>query len=209
MTGRLRVDPIVEGDGEVACIRILLERIWGELLGGKYIDVLQPIRQPRDRLLKPDGVVLRHSIELALGKLRNPPIPGDPSLILILLDSEGARPGCLAPSLLEKASFGIPTNRDIACVLAHSMYETWFVAAADSLGDYLNLAPGGLPDQTEGKHGKSWIKERFRKSKYQETRDQPAMTRAMNLSSCRSRSSSFDKLCRELESHLAPVGPSL
>ena len=30
---RLRVAPIVEGHGESYCIRILLERVWGELLG--------------------------------------------------------------------------------------------------------------------------------------------------------------------------------
>jgi hypothetical protein len=206
VTGRLRVVPIVEGDGEVASIRILLGRIWRELLGGEYIDVLSPIRQPRDGLLKGDGVVLRHAVQLALGKLRNPPIPDDPSLILILLDSEGERPGCLAPGLLERASSVIPAHQEIACVLAHSMYETWFIAAADSLSKYLDLSSGKVPEAPEGKYGKSWIKERF-KENYRETRHQPAMTQAMDLSACRYRSSSFDKLCRELELRLVPVGP--
>jgi predicted ATPase len=35
--------------------------------------------------------------------------------------------------------------------------------------------------------------------KYSETIDQPAMTADMDLSLCRRRSPSFDKLCRELE----------
>lgn len=49
---RLRVAPIVEGHGEYECVRILIERVWHELLGGEYIEVLRPIRQKRNRLVK-------------------------------------------------------------------------------------------------------------------------------------------------------------
>ena len=48
---RLRVAPIIEGDGEEEAVRILLDRTWREVLGGEYIDVLKPIRQPRSRLV--------------------------------------------------------------------------------------------------------------------------------------------------------------
>ena len=37
---RLRVAPIVEGDGEVVCVPILPRRIWGEFLGGEYVEVV-------------------------------------------------------------------------------------------------------------------------------------------------------------------------
>ena len=51
---RLRVVPIVEGHGEQqSAIRTLLVRLWTELLGGDYIDVLQPIRIPRSKLIQP------------------------------------------------------------------------------------------------------------------------------------------------------------
>lgn len=46
---------------------------------------------------------------------------------------------------------------------------------------------------------KAWIEKRIKAPKYSETVDQPAMTAAMDLALCRSRSPSFDKLCRELE----------
>lgn len=46
---------------------------------------------------------------------------------------------------------------------------------------------------------KAWIEKRIKAPKYSETVDQPAMTAAMDLKLCRSRSPSFDKLCRELE----------
>ena len=44
---RIRIAPIVEGHGETEAIRPLLRRIWTELLGGEYADILKPIRRPR------------------------------------------------------------------------------------------------------------------------------------------------------------------
>jgi hypothetical protein len=46
---------------------------------------------------------------------------------------------------------------------------------------------------------KAWIEQRFKGTRYSETQDQPAMTLVMDLNLCRTRSPSFDKLCRELE----------
>jgi len=85
------------------------------------------------------------------------------------------------------------------------MYETWFVAAAESLGKYLDPPPISPPEAPEGRLGKGWIKQRLKDPKYEETRHQPAMTAAMDLNACRS-SWSFVKLCRELEKRLFPEG---
>jgi hypothetical protein len=85
------------------------------------------------------------------------------------------------------------------------MYETWFVAASESLGKYLDLRPGDPPSDSEGRQGKGWIKQRIKDPKYEETRHQPAMTHAMDLNACRS-SRSFVKLCRELGKRLDPEG---
>jgi hypothetical protein len=84
--------------------------------------------------------------------------------------------------------------------VANVEYETWFVAAAESLGKYLQLRPAeSVPDAPEDQRcGKKWVETRFRGPKYSETQDQPAMTAAMDFSQARSRSPSFDKLCREL-----------
>jgi hypothetical protein len=90
---------------------------------------------------------------------------------------------------------------DIACIIANKMYETWFVAAAESLHKYLTLRPGEQipPDTDAHGFGKGWIKQRIRGAKYSETADQATLTSAMDLTLCRSRSRSFEKLCRELE----------
>jgi hypothetical protein len=201
---RLRVVPIVEGHGEYQCIRILIERIWLELLAGDFVEVLRPIRQHRHKLVKPEE--LTKAIRLALSKLANSPASNDPGLVLVLIDADD-EPACqLGPRLLEIARSEY-AQADVSCVVAVVEYETWFVAAAESLGTYLDLGGAVPPNDPEKNHlGKSWIERHFRGAKYSETQDQPAMTRMMDLVLCRQRSPSFDKLCREFDRRRSPTG---
>ena len=193
---RITVAPIVEGHGEVEAVRILLERIWYELFAGEFIDVLKPIRQPRPKLAKEDG--LRKAVALATGKLRQTG-SADPMLVLVLLDADKDCPAELAPQLLTWAR-ATDSTMDSICVIAKVEYETWFVAAAESLKAFLTLGPGDPPSDPEsGGSAKGWIKKRFRQPTYSETRHQPRMTSAMDLTLCRGHSPSFDKLCRDLE----------
>ncbi len=202
---RLRVAPIVEGQGEVQSIRILLERLWYEMLGGEYIDVLQPIRQPRGKLVKESE--LGKAVQLARSKLGNSSGPPDPALVLILIDADEDCAKEWGPKLLEWALRAAP-GVDVACVLANVEYETWFVAAAESLDAFLNLSTdvpiSDNPEELGSK--KAWVEHRFRGTKYSETIDQPRMTQAMDLALCRKRSPSFDKLCRELERRKGKTG---
>jgi hypothetical protein len=198
---RLRIAPIVEGHGEVAAIRILLERVWRELLGGDYLDVLRPIRWPRSKLVQDRE--LRRAVQLAWSKLHTGGVAGDPLMVLVLLDANTDPPCDLGPELLGYATEA-RSDADVACVLAKVEYETWFVAAAPSLGEFLNLPPEQrIPDKPEESgSGKGWIERYFKGVKYSETVDQPRMTAKMDLALCRARSPSFDKLCRELEKRL-------
>ena len=197
---RLRVLPIVEGHGEDNSIRILLQRIWGEMLGGEYVEVLKPIRGKRHQLVK--AVELGKALNLAVLKLRDPRRQ-TPSMILVLLDADSDFPCILGPSLLALAR-EIRADADVSCVIANIEYETWFVAAAESLNEYLDLSDdSAIPgDPERARHGKGWIQKKFLGPSYSETIDQPAMTQAMDLALCRQRSPSFDKLCRELEARL-------
>ena len=200
---RIRIAPIVEGHGEVQCIRILLQRIWTELLKGEYADVVQPIRRPKSKLIQREG--LSNAVELACLKLGPTAPSSDRSMVLILLDANSdPEPPCkLGPTLLGYAHEAVSTA-DIACVIANVEYESWFVAAAESLGDYLDPASADrIPgDPEHARTGKGWIEHYFNGTKYSETVDQPRMTARMDLALCRSRSGSFDKLCRELEKRL-------
>ena len=194
---RLRIAAIVEGHGEFDCVPILLRRIGQEILGGKILEVLKPIRRSRGELVKEDG--LKKAVALALKLLRDFPSQDDASLILILIDSERECPRMLGPKLLEIAK-GVDPRADVSCVLAHVMYETWFVAAAMSLDKYFTVKPEECPQDPEGSEcGKSWIEKHVKEPKYRETIHQAKMTGSMDLVRCRGASPSFDKLCRELE----------
>jgi len=195
---RLRVAAIVEGHGDEKAVPLLLRRIWTELLGGEYIDVIRPIRHPRARLVQKGE--LEKAVQLAALKLSGSNPCSDAGLVLILIDANSDAPCMLGPRLLDCAKAAAP-HVDIACVLANVEYETWFVAAAQSLCGHLSLAPEeSLPEDPESSRlKKAWIEKRYKGVKYSETIDQPAMTADMDLSLCRRRSPSFDKLCRELE----------
>jgi Domain of unknown function (DUF4276) len=195
---RLRVIPIVEGKGEFPSIRILLERLWYEMLGGEYINVLQPIVQDRGKLVKERE--LRKAVQYASKKLKYSLGLPDPLLILILIDADKHCPKEWGPKLLQWARSEAPDD-EVTCVLANVEYETWFVAAAESLTGFLDL-PSDVqisdnPEELRLKKG--WVEQRFRGTKYSPAVDQPRMTQAMDLALCRKRSPSFDKLCRELE----------
>jgi hypothetical protein len=200
------VQPIVEGHGEYEAVRSLIQRVWTELVGGDYVEVLRPIRQPKSQLVITQN--LAKAVEFASSKLRDTVDDEAPRIVLLLLDADSDPPCVLGPQLLAVMKATCGQGVRAACVIASVEYETWFVAAAESLVDFLQLEQGEeVPlDPEEQRCGKQWISRRFKKAKYSETVDQPAMTAAMDLAMCRSRSPSFDKLCRELERVLLDDG---
>jgi hypothetical protein len=202
------VAAIVEGHGEVASLPILLERLWYELLHGEYVDVVRPpIRQPKARLAANKGDALKKAVTLAAGKLATQQDEGSaPELILILVDADKDLPCVLGPRLFRVAQRA-RTDKNVSCVIANIEYETWFVASAESLSDFLNLGdePQGPNDPETARMGKGWIEKRFKGVRYSETIDQPKLTARMDLQMCRDRPPSFDKLCRDLEALSKPA----
>lgn len=192
----LVVAPVVEGHGEYNSIRILLVRLWREICGGEYLEVIRPVRRPRSKLVQ--EVELKKAVEFASLKLQGSISADHPGLVLILLDAN-SDPACvLGPKLLAWAR-QVAWGCEVSCVLANPEYESWFVASAESLTGYLDLSQGMPPAEPErSRSGKKWIEVRYRGSAYSETVDQPAMTAMMSLDTCRARSPSFDKLCREM-----------
>jgi len=192
----LRVAPIVEGHGEVEAIRILLQRVWTEIVHGDYVDVLSAIRHPKSKLIQEPG--LERAVKLASAKLGQRQPKGVPSLILILVDADNDCPAELGPLLRERARSS--THIDVECVIAKTEYETWFAGAATSLEEFLELGDAPLPSDPETQRaGKGWIKERFRAAKYSETVDQARLTARMDLQECQSRCASFKRLCDKLD----------
>lgn len=196
----LRIAPIVEGHGEVDAVGILLRRLVPFLCPTSALEVLKPIRVPRSKLVKSDE--LERAIRLARLKIEQSE-ENQARLILVLFDADDDKPCEMAPKLLKNIQ-ALSLDIETSLVLADREFESWFVAAAESLDRYLDL--GKVPASNREVAGKSWIERAFRGPKYSETVDQAKLTAGMDLELCRSRSSSFDKLCREIEGFTRRAG---
>ena len=198
MTICLHIASIVEGDGEVIAVPLLLRRLIPHLRKDAFAEILRPIRQPRDRLIHNKDDCLRKSLSLATSKLRQLEVEPSASLILVLCDADEACAKTLSEEMQAIAS-AHSFLYTVSTVLAVREYETWFIGAAESLAKFLDLK-GDIPDNPEQSgNKKKWIEDRFRGTRYSETIDQPRMTTQMDLTLCRDRCPSFDKLCRDIE----------
>jgi hypothetical protein len=183
---------IVEGHGNVKAVPLLIGRIASALNPGLALQVLPPLRVPRYKLVTAGGA--ERAVELAARKT------GGKGAVLVLIDSEDDCPAQMGPDLLRRAC-AARGDLSIGVVLAKREYESWFLAAADSLrgrrGLAENLAAPAEPESIRG--AKEWLSSRMASGvKYREVLDQPALTAVFDLSAPR-RADSFDKCYREVE----------
>ncbi len=187
----MAVASIVEGDGEVAALPVLLRRL-GQWRGTvRHVDVLTPIRVYKDRFLNRPEEFSRH-LKLAAAKC------GDTGWILILFDADDDCPTQKGAEVLAQAQAIIP-HRRVAVVLANREYEAWFIAAAESLNGcrgFQSHANDAQLDPEIPRNAKGWMRERM-PAGYGETTDQPAFTARFDLDLAHQRSRSFRKLCSE------------
>jgi hypothetical protein len=188
---------IVEGDGEVAALPVLLRRIGVWLSPEVPATISQPIRVRRDRFLNRHEEFRRHLL-LAADKT------GEDGWILVLLDADDDCPAEVGPHILERARAVVP-HRSVSVVLANREYEAWFLAAAESLdgrrGFSLEKLAGFEPERL--RNAKGWLGDRMAGGKYRETTDQPAFSAMMDLKQAFDLSRSFRKLCHEWSRQMA------
>ncbi len=185
---------VVEGDGEVSALPVLIRRIAQRLSPDLSVDVPRPVRVKRSRVGGHFGD-LERGIELAARQL------GTPGAILVLLDADDDCPATLGPELLQRVQT-LKTTLPIGVVLANHEYENWFLAAAESLRGKRGLpADLAAPADAEAiRDAKGWLRRRMPPNrKYTETADQPALTALFDLDVGRAGSPSFDKCYREIE----------
>jgi hypothetical protein len=186
-----KVASIVEGDGEVRALPVLLRRLAQWRGPADYVDVLTPIRVYKDRFLNRPEEFSRH-LQLAAAKC------GDTGWILILFDADDDCPAEKGATVLAQAQTIVP-HRRIAVVLANREYEAWFIAAAESLNGcrgFQSLANDASVDPEGPRNAKGWVRDRMPGS-YGETTDQPAFSQKLDLAVAHERSRSFRKLCSE------------
>lgn len=184
---------IVEGDGEVAALPVLLRRVGAWLSPDVGIELPQPIRVRRDRFLSREREdEFRRYVLLAAAKC------GDNGWILVLLDADDACPANLGPLVLQRVCAIVP-HRRVSVVLANREYEAWFLAAAGSLHGERGFAfdnPRDF-DPERPRDAKGWLAERMASGAYHPKVDQPAFSALIDLQQAFDRSRSFRKLCSE------------
>lgn len=192
------IQPIVEGDGEVDAVPVLLRRLRNEA-GVFDLEIGTPIRRPRSRLVQ--EVTLRQAIGLAR-RQRNC------SSILILFDGDRDCPRVLAPSIQNwaiSAAGGIPC----VVVVANREYEAWFLAAVESLRGQRGIrSDATFPPDPEGPRGAKEALEGLMAAgaSYHETADQPALTATFDMAAAYRRSRSFRRMTRAFEALLRAEG---
>jgi hypothetical protein len=188
----IKIGLVVEGHGDFKAAPILFRRIGYDIDPAVPLDVLQPIRRPRSSLVRTAGQELEHAVELAALKAR--PRGG----VFILLDSDDDCPATLAPILLARAK-AAGMGLQVSVILPQREFESWFLAAAESIRGKRGL-PADLtpPQDPEGIRGaKEWLRQRMSGHVYSETIDQPALAAIFDLNQARA-ATSFDKCYRDL-----------
>jgi len=191
----VKIASIVEGDGEVIALPILLRRLAEWRTPEHYQDVSTPIRVRRDRFLNRDDEFQRHLL-LAASKC------GNDGWILVLLDADDDCPATRSAEILHRAQACVP-HRRISVVLANREYEAWFIAAAASLNGHRGFVfdPLDTIEPESRRNAKGWITSHMVDRAYGETTDQPGFTARIDLQLTFDHSRSFRKLCSEWDRH--------
>ncbi|HVY69870.1 MAG TPA: DUF4276 family protein [Verrucomicrobiae bacterium] len=178
MRDSLFVAPIVEGHGDSAAINPLLRRVTARAKPDSALFINPALRVKAGSFLK-DEDYFRKYIELAARKVKAAPAPR--GFVLVLLDLDDDCPGKVGPEILRRAKLQRP-DVDFEVVLAHREFETWFLAAANSLKGICGLPPSleAPVDPERIRDAKGWLAERMGRS-YNEPIHQPQMTEAFDL----------------------------
>ena len=169
-----KIVPIVEGDGEVTAVPVLLRKILWQL--PRYdIEVARPKNaNGRGNLTKKGGIekFIRYSWK-----------ERDSGAILVLIDADTECPLALAQDLTRRVQT-IGILLPVVIVVAKRMYESWFLASISTIAGHLDLPDNLLPPPNieDVPNPKAWIEGHFPMGRaYKETQDQEAMTNLMSI----------------------------
>lgn len=197
----MKLYPIVEGHGEVTATPVLLRRLLAqaECYG---MEVGTPIRRTQSQFRSKETV----QAAVRLAKLQP-----HCACIVLLFDGEDDCPKELGETVRAWAK---EAAGDTPCdvVIAYREYETWFLAALESLsGQYGIRADATAPANPELRRGSwEWLEEFMPPHRaYEKTRDQAAMSAVFDMGLAHQRNRSFRKLVKALGDMLAQLGQPL
>lgn len=197
----MKLYPIVEGHGEVTAAPVLLRRLLAqaECYG---IGVGMPIRRTQSQFRSKETV----QAAVRLAKLQP-----QCAAIVLLFDGEDDCPKELGETVRAWAK---EAAGDTPCdvVIAYREYETWFLAAVESLrGQYGICDNAAAPANPESRRdAKGWLEDFMpRHRAYSETSDQAAMSAVFDMGLAHQRNRSFRKLVKALGDMLIQLGQPL
>lgn len=196
-----KIVPIVEGDGELDAIPVLLRRILHENFQVFDWEIGKPKKA--------------HSLPAFRRRLsdfiRYSQIEPDATHILIVMDLDDGCPREELLSLVEEIRQTSP-QIPVLVVLAHREYEAWFLASLPSLVEQNCLPANCVFDgEVEGIRGvKEWLTHQMpRGITYKETSHQASWSAQMDIGMAQGRSRSFRRLVHAVEEILTrPAAPA-
>jgi hypothetical protein len=180
------IQPIVEGQGDVDAVPLLLRRLRDEAQAWG-LEVAKPQRTPRTRLIKKE--FLQDSVRLAS-------LTAHCTGILILFDADDDCPKTLAQTL-EQWAQEAAGKTPCAVVLANREYESWFLASMETLRGKAGILPQAAshPVPESPRNAKGEIEQRMPPGmSYSPSVDQAPLTALLDLKSAYQRCRSFRKL---------------
>lgn len=199
-----KIVPIVEGDGEVNAVPLLLGKLVSRI-GRAEIGVDRVLNAGScSNLTKPDG--LERFVQLAA-------LRSDCAAVLVLMDADKGCPLKIAQGFVTRIN-NLGSKFPVVVVIAKCEYEAWLVASLDSIAGKEIEGCSGLPAGTTYPEQdveslvavKGWLSRQFTGSRrYKETLDQAPMTRLLNPDLVAPRSRSFRRLQHALEEALTAI----
>jgi hypothetical protein len=198
----MKIYPIVEGHGEVTAAPVLLRRLLHEHAACFEMDVGTPIRRSQSQFRSKETV----QAAVRLAKLQP-----QCAAVLLLFDGEDDCPKELAETV---RAWAMEAAGDVPCevVIAYREYETWFVAAIESLrGKYGIREDAEAPANPESRRdAKGWLEDFMPPTRaYSETGDQPAMSKVFDMALAHQRNRSFRKLVKTIGDLLTALSQTL
>lgn len=196
----MRIQPVVEGHGEVRAVPALLRRLQ-EASGAYGLAFNRPIRRGRPDLV--DEARLRTTIRLAL-------LQEECRGILILLDGDDDCPRDLAPRL---QAWACAEAGEVPCavVIAQREYEAWFLGAMESLRGQRGIRSDAVshPSPEAIRGASEWLAQNMSFRPYGKTIDQVALTAVFDLGAAYSHCRSFRRMVRAFGILAAGAGIAL
>ena len=196
----MKVYLIVEGHGEVAAAPVLLRRLLWDCAQSYGVDVGNPVIRRTQSQLRREADV-RDAVRLALAQ-------PDCAAVLVLFDGEDECPvelAALVRGWAQAAAGQIPCE----VVIAYREYETWFLAALESLRGRCRIAEdASAPANPELKRDAKGALEEFMPSgaSYAPTIHQQKLSAVFDMSLAHQRNRSFRKLTKAVGDLLLQLG---